>query len=276
MTQRVHSKITDLGTVDSTQIVALAKARELVLSDAALGLPRHFYTADSQTHGMGQHGRSWISPKGGIYLSVVLPDVPQYMHRFLPLVTGLAVAHTLMRPWSPMAWLPGPPQSESPLHHIRLRWPNDVLVNGRKIAGVLSESIIMGQRAVAVVGVGMNVNADPAAGHPELADTATSLLRELGASVDLMQTRHALILSLNESFADLTAGHWARQHQEIRVLDFLQNRAVELSLDQRIVRGTGAGIAEDGALLLMTQSGLRSIYQGTILSVDQQVVRSLN
>jgi BirA family biotin operon repressor/biotin-[acetyl-CoA-carboxylase] ligase len=262
-----------LGTVESTQTVAKRRAKALVLSDQPLGFPREFYVAEAQTHGRGQHGRQWSSPLGGLYLSAVVPDVPQYMHRYLPLITGLAVARMLLHPWFPAPWLPGKPALETAFHDVRLRWPNDVLVHDRKIAGVLSESVTIGHRAVAVIGVGMNVNADPAEANPELAASATSIARELGRMVDLVRVNNAVLHNINESINALAAGRWPRQHKDICDLDFLHGRNVEIALDTQRITGTGAGIADDGALLLKTSSGERKIYSGTIITIDNKPIR---
>ncbi len=273
MSQRVVSKVEYLGTVESTQIVAKRRAKVLVLSDQPLGFPREFYVAQSQTRGHGRYGREWISPPGGLYFSAVVPDVPQYMHRYLPLIAGLAVARMLIRPWFPIPWLPGQPKMDMTFHDIRLRWPNDVLFNGRKIAGVLSESITMGHRAVAVIGIGMNVNTYPATANPMLAATATSISHEHGGQVDLVKVNNAVIHNLNEAISALTAGHWPKQLQEICNLDFLRGRTVELAVEDQIIQGTGAGIADDGALLVHTSSGEQKIYSGTIITIDNKPIR---
>ena len=275
MTQRIISEVTYLGTVESTQDIAKAHAKQLVLSDQPLGFPRQFYVAESQTGGRGQHGRQWSSPDGGIYLSAVVPDVPQYMHRYLPLISGLAIARLLMRPWFPSPWLPGPPKTDIAFTNVHLRWPNDVLFNGRKIAGVLSESVTMGHRAVAVIGVGMNVNADPAASDSVLSQTATSLAHEIGGSVDKVKVTNAMLHNMEECIGALTNRHWPQLHQEICHLDFLRGRAITVAVNDQCLYGTGAGIADDGALLLAlpSQREPQAIYAGTIVTIDNRPIR---
>ncbi len=275
MSQRVISEVTYLGTVESTQDIAKAHAKQLVLSDQPLGFPRQFYVAESQTQGRGQHGRAWISPHGGIYLSAVFPDVPQYMHRYIPLVAGLAITRLIMRPWFPSPWLPGRPNMNIAFTPVHLRWPNDVLFNGKKIAGVLSESITMGHRAVAVVGVGMNVNADPAISNPELSDYSTSLARELGRLVDKIKVTNALLHNLEECIGALTGRQWPALHREISDRDYLRGRSVTISADDQLLSGTGAGIADDGALLLQAPSQREpsALYGGTICAVDGRPIR---
>ncbi len=275
MSQRVISEVTYLGTVESTQNIAKAHAKQLVLSDQPLGFPRQFYVADSQTQGRGQHGREWISPDGGIYLSAVFPDLPQYMHRYIPLVSALAIARLIMRPWFVSPWLPGPPKLDIAFTNVHVRWPNDVLFNGKKIAGVLSESITMGHRAVAVVGVGMNVNTDPAILNSALTPYSTSLARELGSPVDKIKVNNALLHNLEECIDAVTNGQWPVLHREICDRDYLRGRTVEISADNKILRGTGAGIADDGALLLAMPTAREpvTIYSGTISTIDSRPIR---
>ena len=275
MSRRVISEVTYLGTVESTQDIAKAHAKQLVLSERPLGFPRQFFVAESQTQGRGQHGRAWISPHGGIYLSAVFPDVPQYMHCYIPLVAGLAITRLLMRPWFPSPWLPGPPKQDIAFTNVHVRWPNDVLFNGKKIAGVLSESITMGQRAVAVVGVGMNVNADPAAANPALHEFSTALASELGSPVDKIKVNNALLHNLEECIGALTSGQWPALHREISDRDYLRGRLVEISAEDHVLCGTGAGIDDDGALLLQvpTQREPSAFYGGTIRTVDGRPIR---
>ncbi len=275
MTCRIISEVTYLGIVESTQDIAKAHARQLVLSDPPLKSPRHIYVAESQTHGRGQHGRNWISPEGGIYLSGVFADIPQKMHRYLPLIIGLAIARTLMWPEVVSNWTPARRKQAVGSTSVHLRWPNDVLFNGRKIAGVLSESITMGDRAVAVVGAGMNVNADPAASDSALSHTATSLAGELGAAVDKVKVTNALLHQMEECIGALANQHWPHLHREICQLDFLRGREITVSVNDQCISGTGAGIADDGALLLALplHRDPQCIYAGTILSVDNRSIR---
>jgi BirA family transcriptional regulator, biotin operon repressor / biotin---[acetyl-CoA-carboxylase] ligase len=134
-------------------------------NDIALGMARNgasegtVVIARSQTRGRGRRGRSWISEPGeSVIMSVILrPDVPASRHSELAFAAGIAVAECLQRKCG---------------LRPTLKWPNDVLVNSRKIAGVLIES----EPRAAIVGIGVNVlqNSFP---H-DLAETATSVSRE--------------------------------------------------------------------------------------------------
>jgi BirA family transcriptional regulator, biotin operon repressor / biotin---[acetyl-CoA-carboxylase] ligase len=147
--------------VESTQGVARVWAHE----DAPEGA---LVLADYQTAGRGQHGRSWRAPAGtSLLFSIILrPRVPVARWPQIPLAAGCAVAEGL--------------EAATPVS-VRLKWPNDVLVAGRKLAGVLTEGVAGGRPAVAL-GIGVNVSQRATDWPPGLAGTATSLA-ELGAPV---------------------------------------------------------------------------------------------
>lgn len=171
--------------VESTQDVA----REWALSDPAL--PNGAVViAEEQIAGRGRGGRAWIAPPGSsLMCSVVLHPhvVPERLPR-LTIAGGLAVARTL----APLL----------PEGALALKWPNDVLVNGRKLCGILTEATWTGdQLGPVILGIGLNVRVDFAG--TELAGVATSLEAELGRPVD----RHALLANL--------LGHMYRQAARI-------------------------------------------------------------
>jgi BirA family biotin operon repressor/biotin-[acetyl-CoA-carboxylase] ligase len=128
-------------------------------NDVAASLPVwSAVRADTQTAGRGRHTRAWVSDAGGLWLSAVVPTGPaEQGWAALPLAAGVAVCESL-------AGLgPGP---------LRLRWPNDVMLGGRKLAGLLVDQFRPGS---AVVGIGLNVSNRPAAADPGLEATVVRL-----------------------------------------------------------------------------------------------------
>jgi len=128
-------------------------------------------TADYQTQGRGRRGRRWLAPpRASLLFSVLLyPRLPFEQASLLTLAGGIAAARAI--------------RATTGLN-ARLKWPNDVLLNGRKVGGVLTETEWEGASiARAVLGVGLNVNLAAAEWPPELQDRATSLLIELGQPV---------------------------------------------------------------------------------------------
>lgn len=123
--------------------------------------------ADEQTAGRGRIGRTWLSPKGSIALSIILyPDVA-YLP-FLIMLASLGVVHSIKA-------VTGLKSS--------IKWPNDVLVNNRKVCGILIESELRGNIAdYAIIGIGINVNLR-LADFPKISQIATSLSHELGRDI---------------------------------------------------------------------------------------------
>ena len=134
--------------------------------------------ADHQTRGRGRQGRSWHSePATGLYLSTLLkPNLPPEKLACLTLMAGVATVSAIHQ------------QTSAP---AKLKWPNDILLNGKKLAGILCECIAKsGNTPAVIVGIGINLNHTS---FPEsIKDTATSLKLETGKNVD----RADLILSL--------------------------------------------------------------------------------
>lgn len=150
-----------LAETDSTNL----RARDLAAGGAPEGT---IVIAERQTAGRGRKGRSWFSPAGqGIYLSLILrPPVTPGEAAGITLMTGVAAAEALISVRS---------------LDVTIRWPNDVLVNGRKIAGILTEiSTEMDRIDHVVVGLGVNVNNCIEDLHPQIRETATSVFIETG------------------------------------------------------------------------------------------------
>ncbi|GAG02958.1 unnamed protein product, partial [marine sediment metagenome] len=157
-THYVGRNLLYLTQTTSTQNVARAEAQRNAPEGTAV-------LAEEQTGGRGRLGRAWVSPAGkNLYLTLVMRPPARHL-RVLSIVAPLAIAEAL--------------EGATGLT-CRIKWPNDVLVGGRKIAGVLIETDLAGAAVkYALVGMGVNVNFDAAA-ESEIADIATSVRRELG------------------------------------------------------------------------------------------------
>jgi BirA family biotin operon repressor/biotin-[acetyl-CoA-carboxylase] ligase len=181
--------LTIVDVTGSTNDDAKAAAHRGVASGAA-------FVADAQTAGRGRLGRAWHSPPGeNLYVSFVLrPDLEAGVVPNITLAAGLAVADAVG------------PLLASP---VALKWPNDVLVSGRKIAGVLCEaSVTEGRIGFVVVGIGLNVRT--AAFPPELAGTSTSLANAGATDLDRSSLFVSLATALANRVAMLAAGETER------------------------------------------------------------------
>ncbi len=212
--------------------------------------------ADHQSAGRGRLDRVWVAPPGSaLTFSVLLaPErVPVARWPWLPLLVGIAVAEGVRR----VAKV-----------DCRLKWPNDVLVGDRKLAGILVERIERTSGAVAVVGVGLNVSLT----EDELpVPTATSLVLEGAATTDrtvilreVLRSLEALVLQWQADLGDPTGG----------LVDSYVRRCSTLGREVRVdlpsgeqVLGEATGIDTDGRLEVRTPEGRRILGAGDVVHV---------
>ena len=196
-----------------------------------------------QTAGRGRRGRRWESPRGNLYLSLVLrPDAPPAEAAQLGMVAAVALGDALG------TLMP-------PLTEVRFKWPNDVLVNGRKAAGILIESAAGGPGRLdwLVLGIGVNVESHPA----DAAFPATSLRAEGGAEVAVAALLEAFSRSflnwtnvwVEEGFAPVRRAWLARA--------WGRGEAIQVRLEGRTLEGVFADLDAAGALLLDLSDGSR-------------------
>jgi len=211
--------------------------------------------ADTQTGGRGRRGRAWASPPGvGIYLSLVLrPPVA-------PVVEGMPSAVGLLTIAAGVAVAEGLAAATG--LHAALKWPNDVVHDGRKLAGVLAEGHAIGTPGQAVVlGIGVNVRAT--ALPPELAQIATSVEGETGRLADRGEVLAEILVAFAERYADLRAGRFDGVVHAWRTRALL-GRAVVWHAASGLVAGVAAGIEPDGALTLHADGTTHHVRSGEV------------
>ena len=169
-----------LETVDSTSLHA-----RRVIATGPLESPLLIF-ADTQSGGLGRQGRVWSSPHGGLWCTLIWPGPPAHE---TPALEGLGVRIGLacLRTIDAVVASHG---------NVQLKWPNDVLLNDRKVLGVLTEAVREQRGSTVLVGVGINANFMPDALPPEIRGRATTLQAALGAPIDLDMLRQRLIANL--------------------------------------------------------------------------------
>jgi len=199
--------------------------------------------AREQTAGRGRLNRRWESPPGGLYLSLLLrPSIPLARANQLTMLVSLAAIDACQRVASV---------------HPRPKWPNDLLADGRKLAGVLTELAGEGDRLrYAVIGLGLNVNNDFR--HTPLARTATSLRQLTGRTFEIQRVADAFLQALARRYEDFLAGvsphaAWARG------LEPLGRRVVVDRPGQPRLVGRAVGVTPEGALRVLDDAGVEHV-----------------
>ena len=208
--------------------------------------------AYEQTSGRGRHGRTWVSKKGdGLYFSIALR--PKLAVEFLPLITLMTAVAVY--------------DSLKDLYDLRpdIKWSNDVLVNKRKICGILAEAVETSKGLAIIVGVGVNLTSR---GFPEeLIDSATSIRDETGKSVETEELTESLTKFLTYFYTVLHEENGPlliRKEWEKRSTYF-EGKAVRVSLENESFQGTTKGLEQNGALRVLCKNGdLRIIQAGDV------------
>lgn len=215
------------------------EARDLGAAGAPEGV---VVIAETQTRGRGRLGRRWESPANrNLYMSVLLrPAIAPEDAAQIGLMAGLATAEGVAG-WAPQA---------------RIKWPNDVLIGGRKTAGILTEMYSGADGSIAVVvGIGVNLNIAIEELPEELRDKATSLAAATGATVDRVAFADALLSRLDERYGLLCTAGFAALRQRWDELSCLTGRHVRIIAAGAPQEGTVVGMAADGTLRLRSADG---------------------
>ncbi|MBA7620692.1 Bifunctional ligase/repressor BirA [subsurface metagenome] len=216
----------------------LTSTMEVTKQEAQLGaVEGTVVIADEQTAGRGRIKRVWLSPKGSIALSIILyPSVVNLPS--LIMLASLAVVHSI--------------EAVTGLRS-QIKWPNDVLINGRKVCGILIESSVQANIVdYAVIGIGVNVNLR-LSDFPEIPSTATSLSDELGRDVSRLRITRRLLVEVERLYLALQAG--GSIYEEWRDSLVTLGRKVRVKSGKTVHEGVAESVARDGSLLLRHSNG---------------------
>jgi BirA family biotin operon repressor/biotin-[acetyl-CoA-carboxylase] ligase len=208
--------------------------------------------ADEQTAGRGRRARAWhSSPGDGLYLSVLLRPQPESASKIplISLMAAIAVAETLV---------------ERGVAGVDIKWPNDVLVNERKISGILAEGASAGSNPTRII-LGIGVNLNHQSFPPELAEASTSIAIETGDQVVVDEFRDQLLEEIQRWYEA-----WKRDDELIinrwqQLSTYARDQRVVVTLDDEQIVGVTAGLNESGALRLITDDGeMKTILAGEV------------
>ena len=197
--------------------------------------------AETQAAGRGRLKRGWFSPFGGIWMSVLLRPMWPKSHQILPLAFAAAIARAI----SAVAKI-------SPV----LKWPNDVIVQSRKIAGILAEARHEGSKLSSlIVGLGVNANIKTALFPKELRESATSINRELGREIDRVLLTRKILEEMDNAYGKFELGEATELLHEVKRLCSTVGRMVEVTTVEGKFRGEALDIGEDGQLIVRLGNG---------------------
>ncbi len=237
-TRVLGCRIRYLPSCGSTNLVA----KELAAAGAPEGT---LVLTEEQTAGRGRLGRRWVAPFGSSLLMSVLlrPALPPAEVPSLGLSAAVAVAAAVQRC---TGLSPG------------LKWPNDLLLEGRKAGGILLELAAEGDMVHhAVLGVGLNVNVAPASWPGEVASRATSLAAVLGRAVDRLALLRGILAELEERYRIWQEGGFAALRAEWIERNVTLGREVTVATPRGVVRGRAWDVDREGRLLLDLEDGER-------------------
>jgi BirA family biotin operon repressor/biotin-[acetyl-CoA-carboxylase] ligase len=209
--------------------------------------------AESQTKGRGRLGRKWLSPMNkGLWFSLLLrPDLRPQEATQLTVASATALrrairSHTGLEP--------------------EIKWPNDILIGGKKVAGILTElNAELDRVGYVILGIGVDVNLDAGDFPSELRKAATSVKAELGKAVSRAELAVAILREFDDDYGRICSGQFPALADEWEQHCATIGRAVTIRIGDRQIRGRAESLDEDGALLLRTTHGhLERIIGGDV------------
>ena len=252
-TKLIGQKVYYFDSIDSTQNQALKIANEPENNGAVI-------IAATQTGGKGRTGRKWISPKGGIWFSIILhPKFDISITTLFPIASSLALSKAIENTFEITP---------------ELKWPNDLTINGKKIAGILVDAAFESNKIESLVlGVGINFNVDIKAIKKTLKDTpnfyGVSSLSEQNKKVKPIQLVQNFFVELEKIYELLNK----KQTKKI-ILDWTKRSStlgknVEINTTDGKIKGKATKIDEDGALIISNKSKTYKVIAGDVIHLSK-------
>ncbi len=236
-TRIIGAEYKHLPVTHSTQDDVSAAGREGAVEGLTI-------TADEQTRGRGRFRRSWMSPPGAsLLVSILLRPDPNLLPT-LSMICALAVPRAIRR--------------VCPELNPEIKWPNDILIGGRKVCGILVE-VVRGEseeEQFAVAGIGVNVNWDTAS-IPEIAEASTSLSRETSGEVSRLDLLCALLEEMDALYIDARGGGDVFGQWRAALVNL--GKRVNVSGSDSTFEGVALDVEPSGGLVVQTDDGQRRV-----------------
>ena len=242
-TNIIGTKLFVFESIDSTNTCAKTLA-ETGMDDGAVVF------ADFQSEGKGRLGRSWLSEPGKnlLFSCIIRPPMSKEQSGMLTFFAAVAVARAL--------------ESFTKLK-VECKWPNDLLLLGKKCSGILLESSLgKEQLEYSVIGIGVNANQDDF--QTDALSNATSLKQVMGRTVDRKELFQQILREIDTLYADLRLGHISRILLEWNNRSSMFGRDVTVVREGVTLNGKAVGLNTDGGLVLETKAGKEIVYAGDV------------
>ena len=208
--------------------------------------------ADEQTKGKGRMGRSWYSPpRLGLWMSLILrPDIPPFKAPGLSICAGLALAQTI---------------KEMTGIEAKIKWPNDCLIDGKKVGGILLElSAELDRINFVIVGIGVNVNHSAKDFPKNLSQTATSMKIKLGKDISRLALLTSFLKKFERIYLDFKKNGLSPQKEMIKSFSSLLGKKVTVKFGKERIEGMAENIDENGSLVIKTKKGEKVVRAGEV------------
>jgi len=237
----IGNKIIHLEKIPSTNLYAKQILKDKIPEGTVI-------VADVQTKGRGRKNRHWSSPKGGLWFSVVLyPDIPPEQGMLLTMVASVSVAQAI--------------EEVSKIKPV-IKWPNDLLVDGKKVCGILTElETKPTQINYAVVGIGINVNNRI---DVKLKDIAISLKQAIGSQVSKVKLLQAILKYFNKNYSYFASKNFAPIRNAWFSYAKIIGKKIKVQDEETVIKGVVCDVDDSGHLILDTKNGLTRIVNGDI------------
>jgi BirA family biotin operon repressor/biotin-[acetyl-CoA-carboxylase] ligase len=240
-TEIVGKKIAYFDTIDSTN----SYGKKLVGENTVEGT---VIVAGVQTKGRGRKDRTWSSPRGGLWFSVVLyPDIPPQNAMLVTMASSISVAQGIV---------------EVTGVKPDIKWPNDLLIRGKKVCGILTElDAEMDKINYSIVGIGINVNNKI---DDDLKDIATSVSKEVGKNVSRVKLLKSIIKNLDNNYFKLIAKDYDTLRKDWFSYANFIGKKIKISGEKSIIKGIASDIDDSGCLIVKTPEGNVRVISGDL------------
>lgn len=229
--------------VDSTNNVAKDFAKNNVNEGTII-------ISETQNKGRGRNNHSWISPKGGLWMSIILkPHISLDKIHYLTLISGISISKTINENFNLKSWI---------------KWPNDIYINDKKISGILTESHIKSHVVdYLILGIGINLNNSKFELSPDLQKKSSSIKDELGYEVNIKDFLNKFLMELEFYYNMLSNNKLNKILNDWRKLTNTLGKIVEIKQGNTIFIGEAYDIDENGSLIIKEKNGqFRNIIAG--------------